>query len=81
MSFRGRPDTFFSNLSPGQVANLGNFDFATSDQALTASDASGGLYYGTITSIEMVTAPEPSTLIIFSILGISAMALRPRRER
>jgi hypothetical protein len=81
MDFYSRPDTIFSNLPPGQVAYLGNFNFSNSFHGLDAGSASGGSYTGTITSIEMVSAPESSTLVIFAVLGIAARALRSCRSR
>ena len=82
LSFSSGSDTVFSNLSPGQVPNPGNFDFATSSfHGLSAGDASGGSDSGTITSIEMVPVPEPSPLVIFAVLGIAAKALWSGRTR
>ena len=56
-------------------------NFSTSSfQGLFAGDASGDGYSRTITSIEMMPAPEPSALVIFAALGIAARALRSCRR-
>ncbi len=75
--FRGPPDAFYSNLSPGQVANLGNLDLASSVVGVTAVGSSGGYYFGKITSIEEVPAPEPGMLLVFAFLCVAARTLRP----
>jgi hypothetical protein len=80
MSFSLRPTTLFENLAPGQVVNFGKFNFATTFQGLSAGDSAGGAYSGTLTSIELVPAPEPGAFAVFAMLGIAAGLSRLYRK-
>jgi hypothetical protein len=81
MSFSVRPTTLFENLAPGQIVNFGNFNFATTFQGLGAADSAGGSYSGTLTSIELVSAPEPGTFAVFGMMGIAAGLSRVYRKK
>lgn len=75
--FQGSGDPIFGNVSRQQVANLQAFPFsADSLKGMSAADASGNNYTGFLTSIEMVSAPEPSGLAIFAILAMAGCAGR-----
>lgn len=75
--------TFYGPTADDQLANLRNLSFP-----LDSSSVDIAVYWGTtawkgegsITSIELVSAPEPSTLAIFSVLGIAAMVHRRCRR-
>jgi hypothetical protein len=75
-------------VSPGQakqLSNLGNFNFSTSTISsvqFTGLDSAGAYATssGTITSIELVSAPEPRTWVVFAGLGIAALVYRHRRR-
>ena len=82
IAFTSPTDLIFSHLPADQVVNLRNFDFTTTFHGAGANDQSGGAYNGTITSIELVSTPEPSTLLGFVTLGIAAgLAKRRQREK
>ena len=81
LAFRNHSDTIFKDLAAGQVANLGSFDLASHVIGLTVTSSSTpGPYFATITSIQVATVPEPSTLAIFAVLGLIARLTRCRRE-
>jgi hypothetical protein len=74
-------DVIFSQMGPNNVVNLQNFDFSALNVGMASyTNESGVLDDGTITSVEAVPAPEPSTLAVFAMLGIAAIVHRRRRN-
>jgi len=76
--------SFYSPAAVDQLANLRNFSFPLGTSSVYVTDTSGGSYQeaeGTITSIELVSTPEPSTLAVFAVLGIAAMVHRRQKRR
>ncbi len=80
LQFTSTPSTIFSSLPPGEVANLRSFNFSGASGLAGAADSLGGSYDGTITSIELVSTPEPSTLVIFAVFGIAVILQRRYRK-
>lgn len=77
--------TFYNPGSVPQYLNLGNYIFSPGTLgSFNMNYQPGGtitsMNYGTITSIDLVSAPASSTLIIFAVLGIAASALRSCRS-
>jgi hypothetical protein len=76
--------SFYSPAAADQLANLRNFSFPTGTSSVYVTDTSGTSYQwaeGSITSIDLVSTPEPSTLAVFAVLGIAAMVHRRQRRR
>jgi hypothetical protein len=79
LGFSSPTETIFSQLGPNNVANLRNFNFSAAaavDAQYTDAqytNASGVIDRGIVTSIEEVAAPEPSTLVVFAMLGLAAI--------
>ncbi|MGP0068330.1 MAG: hypothetical protein ACLQGP_32630 [Isosphaeraceae bacterium] len=70
--------------SPGvaQLTNLSSFNFNLYNASVEASDISGVGYtfQGGITSIEIVSNPEPGTLAIFAVLALTGLVYQRRRR-
>jgi hypothetical protein len=80
LSFSATPDTIFSNLAPGQVANLRGFNFAALAGGVGGATAAGVPWSGRITSLVEAPVPEPSTLVVFAVLSAAAMGVRRVRK-
>ena len=66
-----------------QLANLRNFNFSTATAGLVTFNGDTSSEWqmsGTITSIEPISAPEPSTWVVFAGLGILELVHRHRRQ-
>jgi hypothetical protein len=74
--------SFFSPATDNQLGNLRNFSLPLDSSSVNLEVSSGTFQgpLGTITSIQLVSAPEPSMLAVFAVLGIAAMAHGRRRE-
>ena len=70
----------YSSGGAEQLANRRNFNFSTSTAA-PITIKGDTIAYGTITSIEQASVPEPSTLIILAALGIAALVPRSHLRR
>ena len=71
ISFQTNSDPIFANLTDGQVANLTAFPISTATyRGVETADNAGTLYIGdqSISSIEVVATPEPSSLAVFTLL-------------
>jgi hypothetical protein len=71
----------FSANGVSTLSNLRNLNLPLSTGSVFFTATPGGQAEGTITSIALVSTPEPSTLAIFAVLGIAAIAHRSRRNR
>jgi hypothetical protein len=80
LNFVATPDTIFSNLAPGHVSNLRAFNFSARVDSVGGATAAGVPWSGTITSLVEVPAPEPSTLVVFAVLGAAVMGARRCRK-
>jgi hypothetical protein len=65
--------------SPQQLANISSLSLPLESSSIYVTETSGQQYqraFGAITSIELVSTPEPGTLVIFGAIAVSAIARR-----
>ncbi len=73
--------TSYSPAADDDLANLRTLNFSLGSTSAYFTDISGETSFesgATITSIQLVSAPEPSTLVVFCVLVIAAIAHRRR---
>ncbi len=75
--------TFYSPGGLELLQNLRNFNYVLNTSSVSLQVTSQGTLeggYGSVTSIELVSTPEPSTLALFAVFGIAAMVHRSLRR-
>jgi hypothetical protein len=75
--------TFYSPELPEQLTNLRTLSYPLDSSSVYITDDSAGsneVYTGVVTSIELVSAPQPNALAVFALLGAAAMVYKRGRS-
>lgn len=73
--------SYVYNTPLASVTSLQNLPFPSDSTSAYMSLPNGGGTFGSISSIELVPSPEPSTIVVFGLLAVGLVANRIRHRR